>query len=690
MALDLSHLNPNQRRAVLHIDGPLLVLAGAGSGKTRVITHRIVHMLERGIEPGTIVALSFTNKAADEMRERLVKMIGREAASALVLGTFHSVGAQMMRETPEGFGVPKRFSILDQGDQYGLCRAILRDLGHHGPASDRRFDLGAIVQRISLWKNEFVTPAQAADPRRQESDYDTVAAEIYPEYEDRLAGLGAVDFDDLVCRIAHRIDEDPELCAYWRGRFHYLLIDEYQDTNRAQLEVVRRLAGPRENICVVGDDDQAIYGWRGAKVSNILGFDMYFPRAVTIKLEENYRSRPPIVECANGVIVNNLSRHDKALIPQRGGGAPVTLVVAEDGPQETSWVTGKIRKLIVDERIPPEDIAVLYRSAKQATPIEEGLQEHGIAYRVLGGQTFYDRKQVKDVLAYLRLLVAPRDDLGVRRALDVPSRGIGAKTVARLDAYARERHLTLLEAIHRAAAGEVDELQPRAAHALERFSEMVKRGQAQHHAVGSAVTALRSLITASGLKESIVGDAGSAKAGDTRWQAVEGLLASLERFEGRARERGERPRWNDYLATMNRDSKDGEEIAPAKVTLTTLHSAKGLEWPVVFILGAEEGTMPHKRVSAPRISDAISGDIEEERRLFYVAITRARDTLYITRAEARVERGQPVKRVPSRFLAEIPEEHAQVYTIAREEALTTDDLMSMADAFMARLQLPAP
>ncbi|HGG58086.1 MAG TPA: DNA helicase UvrD, partial [Nannocystis exedens] len=274
--VDLSALNSNQRRAVLLIDGPMLVLAGAGSGKTRVITHRIAHMIEEGIAPSTIVALSFTNKAAGEMRERLQAMIGKATAREVVLGTFHSVGAQMMRETPEGFGVPKRFSILDQGDQYGLVRGLLRDLGHHGPAGDRRYDLGAIVQRISLWKNDFIDPRSAADPLRHESDYDEVAAEVYPEYEDRLRSLGAVDFDDLVCRIAHCIDNDAELCAHWRQRYHYLLIDEYQDTNRAQLEVVRRLAGPRENICVVGDDDQAIYGWRGAKVSNILGFDMLF------------------------------------------------------------------------------------------------------------------------------------------------------------------------------------------------------------------------------------------------------------------------------------------------------------------------------------------------------------------------------------------------------------------------------
>ncbi|MBK8260779.1 MAG: UvrD-helicase domain-containing protein [Nannocystis sp.] len=683
--MDLSALNQPQREAVLCVDGPLLVLAGAGSGKTRVITHRIVHLLERGAAPGAIVALSFTNKAADEMRERLHKMIGK-AADELVLGTFHSVGVRMMRETPEGFGVPKRFGILDQGDQYGLVRTMLRDHGHHGPGAERRYDLGAIVQRISLWKNEFVSPEEAADPRRQESEYDQVAAELYPAYEERLGALGAVDFDDLVCRIAHRLAADAALCAFWRDRFHYLLVDEYQDTNRAQLEVVRRLAGPRENLCVVGDDDQAIYGWRGAKVANILGFDLYFPRARVIKLEQNYRSLPPILACANGVIVNNKGRHDKRLIPQRRGGEPVTVVVAEDGEQEARWVAGKIRKLVVDEARRPEEVAVLYRSAKQAEVIEELLQEHGIAYRILGGQAFYDRKQVKDVLAYMRVLVTPRDDLSVRRALDVPSRGVGSKTLARLDSFAQARGLSLLEAVHRAR--ELPELGARQITALEGFSELVRRGQAIHHSGGSAVGALRSMITACGLRDAVAHDASSAEQASQKWAAVEGLFGGLERFEQRARDRGERPRWSDYFGTLDKEREEEGDQATGKVTLTTLHSAKGLEWPIVFILGCEEGTMPHKRVAAPRISDAIAGDIEEERRLFYVGITRAQDRLFLTRADARVERGQPQKRLPSRFLAELPAAHFTVYEVAKREALTTEALESMADALLARLATP--
>jgi superfamily I DNA/RNA helicase len=683
--VDLAGLNPNQRRAVLATEGPVLVLAGAGSGKTRVITHRVVHLLERGTPPGQIVALSFTNKAADEMRERLQKMVGKAVADELVLGTFHSVGAAMMRERPGDFGVPPRFSILDQGDVYGVVRAVLREHGRHGAGAERRFDLGAVVQRVSLWKNEFVAPEQAL-ALDHESEYDEVAAEVYGPYEERLRSLGSVDFDDLVCRVAHVLAEDAAARAYWQAKFRYVMVDEYQDTNRAQFEVVRSLAGRRENLCVVGDDDQAIYGWRGAKVANILGFDMYFPTAEVIKLEQNYRSYAPILRCANSVIRRNLTRHDKQLIPQRRGGEPVQLVVAADGDQETRWVGKQIFRMIKERGVRPEDIAVLYRSAKQCDPVEALLQEHGLAYRVLGGQAFYDKKQVKDALAYLKVIVAPQDDLAVRRALDVPSRGVGLKTLEHLSDFARRHALSLMETIHRSA--EISDLPARAAGSLAQFSALVKRAQAHYYTSGAALGALRSTLEAVGFKEHIFKENGSAEAATVRWDTVEWFFDSLGRFEQRAQ--GKRPRWNDFFQAMNQDGKDepAEDGGRGQVTLATLHSAKGLEWPVVFIIGCEEGTLPHKRVSAPRISDAIAGDIEEERRLFYVGITRARDQLFITRAATRLERGAAVPRRPSRFLEELPEADLKVYEIAKEERLSGQDVQSMADAFLARLGGP--
>ncbi len=688
--MDLSGLNSDQRAAVTHTEGPLLVLAGAGSGKTRVITHRVVHLLERGVPAESIVALSFTNKAADEMRERLHRMVGKWA-DALVLGTFHSLGAAMMREQPDQFGVPRKFSILDQSDVYGVARTVLRDLGYIGAGAERRFDLGAIVQRISLWKNEFIGPAEALN-LDHETDYDEVAAAAYAPYEERLRTLGSVDFDDLICRVAHVLEDDAAALAYWQAKFHYLMVDEFQDTNRAQFEMVRRLASKRENLCVVGDDDQAIYGWRGAKVTYILGFDMYFKRpddVKTIKLEQNYRSFAPILRCANGLITNNRTRHDKQLVPQRRGGEPVQIVVAADGDQETRWVGKKIYRLINEEGTRPEDIAVLYRSSRQCDAVEALLQEHGLAYRVLGGQAFYDKKQVKDVLAYLKAIVAPQDDLAIRRALDVPSRGVGLKTVEYLTDFARRHNLSLMEAIHRSA--DIPELPGRAAPALAQFSGLIKRAQAHYYASGSGLGALRSLVDNVGLKEAMLRENGGSEAAAAKWDSVEWMYESLGRFEQRAKTKG-RPRWNDFFQAMNQDNKQDEPDAAGrgKVTLATMHSAKGLEWPHVFIIGCEEGTMPHKRVAAPRISDAIAGDIEEERRLFYVGITRARDHLYLLRAATRLERGAEVPRKPSRFLEELPESDYKVYEIAREERLTGQDVQSMADAFLARLGAQNP
>lgn len=696
--LDLSTLNPAQREAVLCTEGPLLVLAGAGSGKTRVITHRIAYLLERGVEPEQIVALSFTNKAADEMRERLAKMVGKQRAESLVLGTFHSLGAWMMREDPEGFDVPKRFQILDQGDVYGIVRSLLREHGYHGPASQKRFDLGAIVQRISLWKNEFMTTDEV---KRivSSNDYDDIAAELYDSYEDRLRSLACVDFDDLVCRIALRLQDDRECKRRWQERFRYLLVDEYQDTNTAQFGMLRELLGPTRNLCVVGDDDQAIYGWRGAKVANILGFHVYFRDAVVIKLEANYRSKPPITTCANALITHNTSRHDKELVPMRRGGDKVQLVVTSDGPAEAKWVADKIFEL-VNERVSPNEIAVLYRSTRQARIIEQNLQEHGIALRVLGGQPFYDKKEVKDAIAYLKLLVLPSDEIALRRALDTPPKGIGRKTVEQLAHWSQAHGKRLIDAVHH--VGEVDGVGPRQRSALERLSQQLRHAQGEAHR-SSTADALRSLLSEIRLRDNVLQDTGSGEATQNRWSSVEFLLESVGKFEQRAWDKAaaqgqgaspqaKQPKWTEYLGNLDLKKKNEDEQPPS-VTLSTFHSAKGLEWANVFILGVEEGTLPHKRTDAPKLSDAISGDIEEERRLFYVGITRARDRLWLTRAATRVERGNEIEVRPSRFLDELPDEASGVieqYDVRQTEKLTTETMEALAGAFLDQLAASLP
>ena len=670
-------------------DGPLLVLAGAGSGKTRVITTRIAFLVEQGIPPESIVALSFTNKAAQEMRERLEAMIGKEAHK-LALGTFHSLGVRMMREDPEGFDMPKRFSILDQGDVYGVVRSLLRELGFHGQIGERRYDLGAVVQRISLWKNEFLTSdeCKARLVSAEATEYDEVAAAIYDAYDDRLRQMGAADFDDLVCRIASRLRDLPEVRKRWTDRFHYIMVDEYQDTNTAQFEMLRQLLGPEQNLCVVGDDDQAIYGWRGAKVANILGFDMYFRQAKVIKLQENYRSRPPILEAANACVQHNQVRHDKVLVPTKTGGDPVYEVSCPDQEHETKWIGRKIRDLIFERRTPASEIAVLYRSAKQAKPIEEYLQADGIPYRVLGGQAFQDKKEVKDAMAYLKLIVAPYDELALRRAMDTPPRGIGRRSVETLGAFAREKECRLIDAVHRVE--EVDGLAKRPAAAIAQFSRQIRAASAQTRERKSTLDPLRDFLHEVRFRDNILKETGSGEATKVRWDGVEWLFRAIERFETKGHADG-RGNWSEFLGNLSLDKQKDQEPEKAaeqvriegKVTLATMHSSKGLEWDKVFIIGCEEGTMPHKRVMAARASDAISGDLEEERRLFYVGVTRARETLWITRAEARVDRGREQPTVRSRFLEELPPSVRQ-YDTRKEERLTPDKMDEMANAFLSK------
>jgi DNA helicase-2/ATP-dependent DNA helicase PcrA len=692
--MDLSHLNPSQRTAVVTIEGPLLVLAGAGSGKTRVITHRIQNLIGLGVPPDRIVGVTFTNKAAGEMRERLAGMVGKTTADEVLLATFHSLGARLLRMDPEGFGLPSgRFSILDQGDVFGIIRSLMREHGHHGAGDDRRFDIPAIAQRISLWKNAFLPFTLEAAEAEIIDEYDVVAASIYPAYEDRLRTLGAVDFDDLVCLVARTLAEKPEVKERWQNKFDYLMVDEYQDTNDAQLEFLRQLCRPPYNLCVVGDDDQAIYGWRGAKVENILRFDQMFDGTTVVKLEENYRCRSQILNCANVVVAHNKTRHDKTLIPTRGEGPPVQMVIANDGPEESQWVGKKIRSLIVDDGISPNDIAVLYRSALQAKSIEEELQQHGIQYRVLGGQSVYDKKEVKDAMAYLKTILTPRDELAVRRALETPPRGIGRVSMGRLSNFAKENNVSMLEAVHR--ADQVGGISSRGLESLDRFSRMIRSAQIRAREHGDAASALEYVLNTVGFVDHVKKEIGNEEAAGHRLKGVEWLKGSIGRYEQRMRQQDKKPRWSEYfgmvtLDNSNSEDKEKEEEAKRKgqVSLATMHSCKGLEWDYVFIIGVEEGVLPHRRVSAPRASDAIAGDVEEERRLFYVGITRAREKLWICRAKHRVQRGKTVPREPSRFVEELPDEGVEEYDISSEEEMTSDAMGDMAAAFLSMIKPP--
>lgn len=683
--MSLEQLNPSQRQAVLCTQGPLLVLAGAGSGKTRVITHRVSQLISEGVEPCNIVAITFTNKAAEEMRIRLMRIIGKSNADALVMGTFHALGVKMMRSDPADFSVPKRFSILDQGDVGGIVRALLFEHGFHSANSKKRYDAAAISQRISLWKNEFLD-AQGVKKLAETPGatvYDEIAAQIYQDYDERLENLGALDFDDLVCRIASTLRDNPEVKAKWSDRYRYILVDEYQDTNPAQMAMVTGLLGPQQNLCVVGDDDQAIYGWRGAKVANILSFDQVFPQAKTVKIEENYRCRPDIVACANGLIAHNETRHPKKLIAQRPAGELVTLVECYDEPQESKWVSNKIRSLVVDDKVDPGDIAVLYRSTRLAEPIQANLEEHGIAFQTLGGQTHFDRKEIKDVASYFKAMVTPYDDLAIRRALETPSRGIGRQSLKRLLDFADRENTSLSHAVHH--ADQVEGLTAKPKQALIEFSQKIRRGQARMHQGHAAKDVLRDLVAEAGLRDAVRNASSSAKQAQQKWSNVEWLFRAIDRYDKKPVAPGLQKNWTEFVRALDAPREEGGQAVEGVVTMATMHSSKGLEWPHVFIVGAQEGVMPHKRVEAPRVSDAIAGDIEEERRLFYVGITRARDQLWITRPNTRIERGQEVPVQPSRFLKELPERNVRNYRVDQEEQMSEAKIDSMAEAFLAKL-----
>jgi superfamily I DNA/RNA helicase len=651
VALDLSKLNPPQREAVTHPSGPLLVLAGAGSGKTRVIIHRIASLLERGIPAEAIAALTFTNKAAEEMRGRIAALLGsRKAASKLTMGTFHSLGLQVLRTERAALGFPRGFAIYDASDQLGLIKELLRRVHADG----RRYDAKSILTRISLAKNAFVPPEAFAPAEGDE--YDEITAELYPRYQESLRAFAAVDFDDLITETVALLEREQEVRERWQARFHHVLVDEYQDTNRAQLLFVKQLVAQHGNLCVVGDDDQSIYSWRGADPTNMRDFERMFPGARIVVLEQNYRSTPTILDAANAVIANNTSRRAKNLWSDKPRGEKLQVVVAPDGAMEVAFVVREIQALVREHGRRFEDIAVLYRSNTQTRALEEELRTADLPYAMFGGQQFFERKEVKDVIAYLRAALNPRDEISLRRVLNYPSRGIGTRALARLAGGAEARGASMWRVLT-GEGGVLDELSPQARDGVASFTAVLSKLRAALEA-GSAVAATRALLEDIDLYEDLRAAAPSLTAAQRKIDNVESLIRSLERRE----QRGKDPATlAEYLRQLALDT-GGDEPADTggKVVLTTLHGAKGLEFPVVFLIGAEEELLPHARTLMPQAHDVSdpdhASDVSEERRLAYVGITRAMDRLYLTRAAARRLRGRAAERTPSRFLLEIPED----------------------------------
>jgi DNA helicase-2/ATP-dependent DNA helicase PcrA len=664
-------LNREQRAAVEHGEGPLLVLAGAGSGKTRVITARIGRLLASGVSPGSLLAVTFTNKAANEMRERIAETVGPEAAEAIWLSTFHSFGVRFVRAESKALGLGARFTIFDQGDSLG----VVRDLLKRESSADRRLDAQAILSRISLWKNAMRTPGEV---RPRDDEYDEAAASIYGAYEETLADMHAVDFDDLVVKPVLLLRERPGIRHTWRTRFEHILVDEFQDTNLAQLELVRLLANERGNVCVVGDDDQSIYGWRGACVDNILDFDRHFPGAAVTKLERNYRSRASILNVANAAIAQSPKRpYAKVLEASRLGGLPVRVCALPEPQDEAKFVAAEIRK-VHKEGTDLADIAVLYRSNAQAKLIEEELRIAGIPYRVFGGTKMFDRKEVKDGIAYLRVALNPRDELSLRRIVNSPARGLGTQSLRQIAQHAGEQRMSLLRALRNAT--QIESLSARAkssAVALAAAIDHAARGFRE----GAYADTARSFLAAVGMLRD---DGDRSPEAKRRLANVQFLLRSIERLEARAG--SDREALQNLLHHIALDSSDDSESEPGReVTLSSLHSAKGLEFSVVFLVGCVEGVLPHARTTDPRITDASMADIEEERRLFYVGVTRARDVLYLTRHRERVHRGRLAKITPSRFLDGLPETDIESYQSPESRELGRQEVADMAKALLERL-----
>ncbi len=626
-------LNSPQWEAVSHVQGPLLILAGAGSGKTRVLTFRIAYLIAfSGVDPRAILALTFTNKAAREMRRRVEALLGSQASGAWV-GTFHGTCLKILRSHGRLLKVGPDFGVYDGDDQKKLAQAVVADLG----LDPKRFSPTALLYRIGRAKDEGRGPDALEVPTHAPGA--AALRDFYALYQKRLAEARALDFGDLLLETLRLFQEHPEVADHYRHRFTHLLIDEYQDTNRVQYWLAREIAAGHGNLCVVGDDDQSIYGWRGADLRNILSFEEDFPGAKVVKLEQNYRSTQAILEAASTVVARNRSRHPKTLWTGRTGGEPVGVHEAATEEEEAAWVAETVQAAHT-KGLPFSDVAILYRMHALSRPFEEAFLSRRIPYVVYGGLRFYDRKEVKDALAYLRLVLNPDDPVAFHRVVNTPPRGIGRTTVDAIEALARGDGIGIGQALEQAVESGV--LNTRSARAAGAFASLL-RGWRDGAGTAPLRELLARILEESGYVDALKSD--GADQGEERLQNLEELLNAAEAFE--ADEEGGLREFLDRAALVS-DMDLGPDRADV-VTLMTLHSAKGLEYPAVFLVGMEEGVFPH------HMSSNSEDELEEERRLCYVGITRAMDRLYLTRARVRrVYGAEGYLRPPSRFLQELP------------------------------------
>lgn len=634
----LAGLNKEQQQAVKTTEGPLLIMAGAGSGKTRVLTHRIAYiLLEKGVNPYNILAITFTNKAAREMKERINGILGG-AADEIWISTFHSMCVRILRRDIDRIGINRNFTILDTTDQLSVIKGILKDKN----IDSKKFDPRGILSAISSAKNELIDAKQYG--KYTGNYFENIVSDVFEEYEKRLLKNHSLDFDDLIMKTIQLFKRVPEVLEYYQRKFQYIHVDEYQDTNKAQYQLVHLLAAKFQNLCVVGDSDQSIYGWRGADIANILSFEKDYPNAKVILLEQNYRSTKNILQVANHVISNNVKRKPKNLWTDNEKGEKIQYYRADTEQGEALFVTGKIKELVETKQRKFSDFAILYRTNAQSRAMEEMLVKANIPYTIVGGTKFYDRKEIKDLLAYLRLVANLDDDISFVRIINVPKRGIGATSLDRIAQYALQNEMSMFRAL-----GEVERigLSAKAMKACREFYQMLS-GLNQMQEYLSVMELTEEIIKRTEYREML--QAEKTLEAESRLENIDEFLSVTKNFEESSEDQTLIAFLTDLALVADIDQLDKEENVKDAVVLMTLHSAKGLEFPVVFLIGLEEGVFPHSR------SLMEENDMEEERRLMYVGITRAEEELYITNAQIRTLYGHTNINPASRFIEEIPDE----------------------------------
>jgi DNA helicase-2/ATP-dependent DNA helicase PcrA len=626
-----AELNDAQKQAAMHREGPLLILAGAGSGKTKTLTHRIAHLIDAGVPSSSILAVTFTNKAAKEMRERLAKITGEDAHNRSFMpwmGTFHSICVRMLRYDGEHIGIPPNFIILDDADRLSIVKQAMKQLH----IAEKSFTPRGVSGQISTAKNDLVSPSEYAALARL--PLQKVVADVFPVYERLKKATAALDFDDLIAEAVRLLKSSDELRELWRRRFQFIMIDEYQDTNAAQYRLIKLLVNDQQNLCVVGDDWQSIYSWRGADFTNILNFERDYPGATVVKLEQNYRSTKPILDAAHNVITKNTNRTDKKLITDKHFGLPVQLIYAGSELHEAETIITRIRAAVEQRSRQYKDMAVLYRTNAQSRAFEEMCIRYNVPYRIVGGTRFYDRKEIKDIIAYLRLLYQPFDRPSFTRIVNVPTRGLGATSIERFLAWQEQTSMDLIEAM--AAVELCQDLTPRARVAFKEFGEAL-----------SSLQTIMGDIPLAELIELVIKRFRYLEFLDDKSAQSDDRMANVRELVTDAKERVDMDiaGYLEELALLS--DLDSNNDTQNVITLMTLHAAKGLEFPVVFMVGMEETIFPHSRA----LFD--SEQMEEERRLCYVGMTRAQEELYLSSASSRMIFGTTQHNPPSRFLSDI-------------------------------------